>query len=68
MHIVHGTISTAMAPTFVDRLKRVGQDFSAEHLADQKLKPELTGGYTLILAMREWEFAPFADMRKRLKK
>ena len=67
VHIVHGTISTAMAPTFVDRLKRVGQDFSAQHLADQKLKSELTGGYTLILAMREWEFGPFTKMRKRTK-
>ncbi len=67
VHIVHGTISTAMAPTFVDRLKRVGQDFSAQHLADQKLKSDLTGGYTLILAMREWEFAPFTEMRKRSK-
>ncbi len=65
VHIVHGTISQAMAPSFVDRLKRLGQDFSAQHLADQKLKPELTGGYTLILAMREWEFAPFTEMRRR---
>jgi transcriptional regulator with XRE-family HTH domain len=64
VHMVHGSISEATAPVFVERLKRVGQDFSAQHLADQKLKPELKRGYTLILAMRQWEFAAFTELRR----
>ena len=68
VHMVHGSISDAMAPTFVDRLKRVGHDFSAQHLADQKLKPIAKKGYTLILAMREWEHAPFTEMRRKVLK
>jgi transcriptional regulator with XRE-family HTH domain len=64
VHMVHGSISEAIAPVFVERLKRIGQDFSAQHLADQKLKPELKRGYTLILAMRQWEFAAFTELRR----
>jgi transcriptional regulator with XRE-family HTH domain len=64
VHMVHGSISEAMAPMFIERLKRIGQDFSAQHLADQKVKPELKSGYTLILAMRQWEFAAFTELRR----
>jgi transcriptional regulator with XRE-family HTH domain len=64
VHLVHGSISEAIAPSFVERLKRLGNDFSAQHLADQKLKPEQRGGYTLILAMRQWEFVDFGEMRR----
>jgi transcriptional regulator with XRE-family HTH domain len=64
VHMVHGSISEAIAPVFIERLKRIGQDFSAQHLADQKLKPNLKRGYTLILAMRQWEFAAFTELRR----
>jgi transcriptional regulator with XRE-family HTH domain len=64
VHLVHGSISAGMAPTFVERLKRLGNDFSAQHLADQKLKDDQKNGYTLILAMRQWEFGGFTQMRK----
>jgi transcriptional regulator with XRE-family HTH domain len=64
VHLVHGSISSVMAPGFVERLKRVGHDFSAQHLADQKLRDDQKNGYTLILAMRQWEFDGFTQMRK----
>jgi transcriptional regulator with XRE-family HTH domain len=64
VHLVHGSISEAIAPNFVERLQRIGADFSAQHLADQKLKPEQKRGYTLILAIRQWEFEAFTALRR----
>ena len=50
--LVHGSISRALAPTFVERLQRVAQDFAQQHQTDQKLAPAAREGYTLVLAMR----------------
>lgn len=62
--LVHGRISRALAPSFVERLQRVAQEFSQQHLADQKLAETEREGYTLVLAMRRWEFAAFTAMRR----
>ena len=62
--LVHGSISRALAPTFVDRLQRVAQDFAQQHQTDQKLAPAAREGYTLVLAMRSWEFEAFAALRR----
>ncbi len=62
--LVHGSISRALAPAFQARLRRVAQDFAQQHLADQALKPEEREGYTLLLAMRQWEFAAFQHLRR----
>ena len=62
--LVHGSISRALAPTFVERLQRLAQDFAAQHLADQKLDEAQREGYTLVLAMREWEFGAFTQLRR----
>ncbi len=61
---VHGSVSRAVAPSFVERLQKVAQDFAQQHLADQKLEEQDREGYTLILAMRNWEFAAFESMRR----
>ena len=45
-------------------MQRVAQDFQQQHQADQKLKDADRKGYTLLLAMRDWEFAAFAPMRR----
>jgi hypothetical protein len=63
--LVHGAVSRAIAPSFVDRLQRVAQDFAQQHQADQKLPSADREGYTLVLAMRSWEFAAFAQLRRR---
>ena len=63
--LVHGSISRAIAPSFVDRLQRVAQDFAQQHQADQKLAAKEREGYTLVLAMRSWEFAAFTQLRRR---
>lgn len=63
--LVHGSISRSLAPSFLERLQRVAQDFSQQHQADQKLATKEREGYTLLLAMRSWEFAEFEAMRRK---
>ena len=62
--LVHGSISRALAPAFVERLQRLAQDFAQQHLADQKMPERERNGYTLLLAMRSWEFEAFAALRR----
>ncbi len=35
--LVHGSISRALAPSFLERMQKVAQDFAQQHQADQKL-------------------------------
>ncbi len=62
--LVHGSISRSLAPSFMERLQRVAQDFAQQHQADQKLPEKDREGYTLLLAMRSWEFEAFAALRR----
>jgi DNA-binding Xre family transcriptional regulator len=62
--LVHGTISRSLAPSFMERLQRVAQDFAQQHQADRKLPGKDREGYTLLLAMRSWEFASFTSLRR----
>jgi len=62
--LVHGSISQSAAPAFMERLQRVAQDFAQQHLADQKVPDALRAGYTVLLAMRGWEFQAFAELRR----
>jgi len=62
--LVHGSIARSLAPTFVERLQRVAQDFAQQHQTDQKLPEKEREGYTLVLAMRSWEFEAFSALRR----
>lgn len=62
--LVHGSISKAIAPSFLDRLQSVAHDFTQQHLADQRMPKKDLQGYTLLLAMRSWEFEAFASYRR----
>lgn len=62
--LVHGQVGKSLATTFVDRLRRVGQDFAQQHLADQKLAPDQRKPYTLVVGMRSWLFAAFRDLKR----
>ena len=64
MLMVHGNISRALAPSFVDRIQRLAHDFSQQHHQDQRLAPEQREGYTLVLGMRSWEFSAFTALRR----
>ena len=63
--LVHGTIGRDAAVTVREKLQRAAQDFAQQHLADQKLPASQREGYTLVIAMREWEFSAFTDLRRR---
>lgn len=60
--VVHGQIGAGLATSFRDRLTRIGEDFSSQHLADQKLPAAQRRPFTLVLAMRSWLMAAFRDM------
>jgi len=62
--LVHGSVSRSLAPLFMERMQRVAQDFAQQHLADQKIAARDRDGYTLLLAMRRWEFAAFGLLRR----
>jgi hypothetical protein len=62
--MVHGNINRAMAPAFVDRLRRLGEDFSKQHLADQKVNEKHRDGFTMIVGFRRWEFSAFTGLRR----
>ena len=62
--LVHGSVSRALAPSFLERLQRVAQDFAQQHQMDQKLKDSDREGYTLLLGMRSWEFEAFTRLRR----
>ena len=62
--LVHGSISRGLAPSFMERMQRVAQDFAQQHQADQKLGDKDKEGYTLLLAMRSWEFEAFVALRR----
>jgi DNA-binding Xre family transcriptional regulator len=62
--LVHGSISRSLAPSFMERMQRVAQDFAQQHQADQKVNDKDREGYTLLLAMRSWEFEAFSTLRR----
>lgn len=62
--LVHGSISAAMARAFAEQIQRLAADFAAQHQADQKLPADHRGGYTMILALRGWEFTALNKLRR----
>ena len=54
----------AMAGLLEGGRGRVAQHSAHQHLADQKLPLQEREGYTVLLAMRSWEFEAFASMRR----
>lgn len=63
--VVHGEIGRGLANSFRERLARIGQDFSNQHLADQKLPPDQRRPYTIVIGMRSWLMAALAEMQRR---
>ncbi|WCM88873.1 helix-turn-helix domain-containing protein [Acidovorax sp. NCPPB 3576] len=62
--LVHGAISRSLAPAFWERMQRVANDFAQQHLADQRVSEREREGYTVLLALRSWEFDVFTSMRR----
>jgi transcriptional regulator with XRE-family HTH domain len=62
--VVHGQIGRGLANSFRERLARIGQDFSNQHIADHKLPADQRRAYTLVIGMRSWLLAAFRDMKR----
>lgn len=62
--VVHGEIGRGLANSFRERLMRIGQDFSNQHLADQKLPSDQRRPYTIVIGMRSWLMAALAEMQR----
>jgi hypothetical protein len=60
--VVHGAMSHGLAASFVERLRRVGDDFARQHLSEQRLPEDQRRSYTLVLSMRSWFFSAFRDL------
>ncbi|MBX3699806.1 MAG: hypothetical protein KF903_02220 [Dokdonella sp.] len=59
-----GSIVRSLAPSRLERSQRVAGDAAQQHLAERRLPEQEREGDTLPLAMRSWEFAAFAQMRR----
>lgn len=66
--LVHGQVGRAQAALFVDRVQKLAQDFAQQHLADQKLPAAQKDGYTMVVGLRSWLFAPFRDLQRDVKR
>ncbi len=62
--LIHGSISKSIAPAFVERMQRVAQDFAQQHQTDQRLPAQHREEYTLLLAMRSWDYEVFEQFRR----
>jgi hypothetical protein len=60
--LVHGAMSQALAQAFVERMRRVGDDFARQRQAEQRSAKDPHRSYTMVLAMRSWFFSAFADL------
>ncbi|MGE4240316.1 helix-turn-helix domain-containing protein [Ramlibacter sp.] len=62
--LLQGSVGKGIAPSLVERMQRLAHDFARQHHSDQKLPEDKRESYTLLLAMRRWEFSVFAEMRR----
>ncbi|MBT0962795.1 helix-turn-helix domain-containing protein [Denitromonas iodatirespirans] len=62
--VVHGEVGRSMAASYRDRLIRLCQDFSNQHLADQKLPADQRQPFTLVVGMRSWLMPALRDFQR----
>ena len=60
--VVHGQVSATTAATLTQRLARIGEDFSAAHLAEQHAPGRRP--YTLVVGLRGWLLSAFRDLQR----
>jgi transcriptional regulator with XRE-family HTH domain len=63
--LVHGAMGDAMAQAFVERLRRVGEDFTRQRQVEQRGAQDSSRSFTMVLAMRSWFFSAFADLLRK---
>ncbi|HUP94022.1 MAG TPA: helix-turn-helix domain-containing protein [Burkholderiales bacterium] len=65
MLVVNGMLSKASSAVMVDRLKRVAREFSELHNDDVRLPLEQRSAMSVLVALRHWELAAFAELRRQ---
>lgn len=65
MVVVNGMLSRASSATIVTRLKRIAREFSELNNQDARLPLGERSAMSLLVAIRHWELAAFAELRRR---
>ena len=65
MLVVNGLLSKASAEQMIDRMKRAAREFSERHSDDARLPLESRSAMSMLVALRHWELAAFAELRRR---
>jgi AcrR family transcriptional regulator len=65
MVVVNGMLSRGSSAAVVTRLKRAAREFSELHNEDARLPLNERSAMSLLVAIRHWELAAFAELRRR---
>jgi predicted transcriptional regulator len=65
MVVVNGMLSRASSTAIVTRLKRIAREFSELNNQDARLPLGERSAMSLLVAVRHWELAAFAELRRR---
>ena len=65
MVVVNGMLSRNSSAAVVTRLKRAAREFSELHNEDARLPLNERSAMSLLVAIRHWELAAFAELRRR---
>jgi AcrR family transcriptional regulator len=65
MVVVNGMLSRNSSAAVVTRLKRAAREFSELHNEDSRLPLSERSAMSLLVAIRHWELAAFAELRRR---
>jgi predicted transcriptional regulator len=65
MVVVNGMLSRASSAAIVTRLKRIAREFSELNNQDARLPLAERSAMSLLVAVRHWELAAFAELRRR---
>ena len=64
MLVVNGMLSKGSSADIVNRLKRITREFSDLHNDDSRLPLGERSAMTLLVAVRHWQLAAFAELRR----
>lgn len=64
MLVVNGMLSRSSSADVVNRLKRITREFSDLHNDDSRLPLGERSAMTLLVAIRHWQLAAFAELRR----
>ena len=65
MVVVNGMLSRASSAAILTRLKRIAREFSELNIQDARLPLGERSAMSLLVAIRHWELAAFADLRRK---